>query len=213
MAIGLSFVIMLHQTGPQATLHTYAHWADVVGKIRSGDGVGVEELYAALSGGACSRILRRLDEQTAGDRLHEIMVIVLEAIRKGDLRDPDRLMGFVWTVTRRRAAAHIRSAVFQRRHSVALGHRELSAPCEQSPEARTARQERLDVVMKMLGSLRSRDREILERFYFREQEPSQICGEMHLTDTQFRLYKSRAIAKCYDLAHPDLRPVQFTRPV
>ena len=204
---------MLQRTGPDAPFHTYAHWADVVGKIRNGDGGGVEELYAALSGGACSRVLRRLDEQTADDRLHEIMVIVLEAIRNGELRDPDRLMGFVWTVTRRRAAAHIRSAVFQRRHNVALGHRELSAPGEQSPEARTAHRERLDGVMKMLGSLRLRDREILERFYFREQEPAQICREMHLTGTQFRLYKSRAIAKCYDLAHEDRRPVQSTRPV
>ncbi len=203
---------MMHNTGSGATLHTYAHWAEVVGKIRGGDGAGVEELYAALSGGACSRVLRRLDEQTAGDRLHEIMVIVLEAIRKGELRDPDRLMGFVWTVTRRRAATHIRSAIFQRRHSVALGYRELPAPREQSPEACTEHRERLEGVFKMLDSLRSRDREILKRFYFSEQEPDQICGEMHLTETQFRLYKSRAIAKCYEMAH-NRRPLQSTRPV
>jgi len=195
------------------TFHNGAHWAEVVGKIQNGEGSGVEELYATLSGGACSRVFRRLDGQTADDRLHEILVIVLEAIRNGELRDPDRLMGFVWTVTRRRAAAHIRSAVLQRRHSVALGWREVTAPGELSPEARTAHRERLEGVMKMLERLRPRDREILDRFYFREQEPAQICGEMHLTGTQFRLYKSRAIAKCYDLAHQGRRPSQSTKPV
>jgi DNA-directed RNA polymerase specialized sigma24 family protein len=37
-----------------------------------------------------------------------------------------------------------------------------------------------------------RDREILTRFYLLEQSQEQICEEMGLNDTQFRLLKSRA---------------------
>jgi RNA polymerase sigma-70 factor, ECF subfamily len=43
-----------------------------------------------------------------------------------------------------------------------------------------------------------RCREILERFYLREQRREQICREMSLTETQFRLLKSRAKARLGD---------------
>jgi RNA polymerase sigma-70 factor (ECF subfamily) len=37
-----------------------------------------------------------------------------------------------------------------------------------------------------------RDREILTKFYLHECTPEQICGEMVLSDTQFRQLKTRA---------------------
>jgi DNA-directed RNA polymerase specialized sigma24 family protein len=61
------------------------------------------------------------------------------------------------------------------------------------------------VVLRRLGA---RDREILEKFYFEQQAPDQICDEMKLTPTQFRLYKSRAIARCFDFAQERLSPVR-----
>src|ERR1043166_10247788 len=78
----------------------FAQWADVVGKIRSGDDAGVEDLYAALSDGVCASLFRNVDAQSIEDGLHEILIVVLEAIRGGELRDPRRLLGFVRTVTR-----------------------------------------------------------------------------------------------------------------
>ena len=44
----------------------------------------------------------------------------------------------------------------------------------------------------LLSTLSRREREILTRFYLHEQSKDQICEEMALTDTQFRLAKSRA---------------------
>jgi DNA-directed RNA polymerase specialized sigma24 family protein len=46
-----------------------------------------------------------------------------------------------------------------------------------------------------LDALSQRDREILVRFYLKEQPQEKICEEMDLTETQFRLLKSRAKAK------------------
>ena len=178
----------------------FAQWVDVVGKIRSGDDAGVEDLYAALSDGVCASLFRNVDAQSIEDGLHEILIVVLEAIRGGELRDPRRLLGFVRTVTRRRVAAHIRSAIQGRQRFVPVGAVDPVAPVEQSPEERTAQREQVDRVRKVLNGLRPRDREIVERFYLREQVPRQICEEMGLTMTQFRLYKSRAIARCFDLA-------------
>jgi RNA polymerase sigma-70 factor (ECF subfamily) len=182
-----------------AKTDTGESWATtVVCRIQRGEARGIQDLYDILSEGACAGLLRRADPQSQEDRLHEILVIVVEAIRSGQLRDPDRLMGFIWTVTRRRVAAYIRKAVFQRHRFVPDEGIELPTPASQSPEARVATRERIERLRVTMRCLRPRDREILERFYLREQRPQQICTEMRLTVTQFRLYKSRAIARCGD---------------
>ena len=52
-----------------------------------------------------------------------------------------------------------------------------------------------DVAMRVLNGLPPRDREVLVRFYLREQAADEICRDMGLTETQFRLIKSRAKAR------------------
>lgn len=54
--------------------------------------------------------------------------------------------------------------------------------------------EKHEIITRALESLTDRQREILIRFYLMEQTQERICREMRLTDTQFRLMKSRAKA-------------------
>jgi DNA-directed RNA polymerase specialized sigma subunit len=56
----------------------------------------------------------------------------------------------------------------------------------------------------VLAELSERDREILTRFYVDEQGQEQICSEMALTETQFRLLKSRAKARFGELGKKKL---------
>jgi RNA polymerase sigma-70 factor (ECF subfamily) len=181
------------------THQAFAHWAEMVGRIRDGNNTGAEDLYAAVSDEARPQLFRHIDPQSVDDRVQEIMVIVLEAIRSGGLRDPSRLMGFVRTVTRRKVAAHIRGAIFRRRWLVPDGATDMAA-LGQSPEESAAAGERGEAVRKVLLRLRARDREILTRFYLQEQPQAQVCKEMRLTATQFRLRKSRALSRCLDFA-------------
>jgi RNA polymerase sigma-70 factor (ECF subfamily) len=181
-------------------METTPDWAGVVGKIRENDGRGMEDLYAAIAGSVPAMLRASIPcgapaPQTLEDDVHEILLVVLQAIQGGNLREPARLMGFVRTVTRRQAVAHIRGNIAHRRR-FRLGA-EIAPSRDPSPEERFARREHLESVLKRL---RSRDREILVRFYFNEQPPGQICLEMGLTPTQFRLYKSRALARCFKLA-------------
>ena len=60
------------------------------------------------------------------------------------------------------------------------------------PEQAAIFREREELVNRIMAELSSRDREVLTRFYLSEQSPSRICVEMALTETQFRLMKSRA---------------------
>lgn len=177
---------------------TPSNWVVWTQQIRNGDEAGIADLYAALVPPLRARLSRVVSPEEIEDRLQEVLVIVLEAIRSEELRDPGRLPGFVSTVTRRQMAAHIRGQIIRRQRFVEQVDRVQSL--DQSPEERAARRERVEQLARFLRRLNARDREILERFYLLEQNVEQICQEMLLTETQFRLFKSRAIARCFDLA-------------
>jgi RNA polymerase sigma factor (sigma-70 family) len=191
------------------TAEISAQWGELVSRVRTGDEGSLEELYKAVAKSARGTLFRSVDPQSVEDHVHEIMVIVLEAIRAGEIRDPSCLMSFVRTVTHRRVSLHIRGAMLRRKRLVSIDSApEPSAPFNQSPEARAALREKVDGVWQVIASLPARDQEILIRFYHRDQDAEQICREMSLTATQFRLGKSRAIAKCGSLTHPRSRRVR-----
>ena len=183
-----------------APVNSPPRWGEVVDRVRSGNEDGVEELYAAVSECARGQLFQSVEPHSVEDHVHEIMLVVIEAIRDGELRDPQCLMGFVRTVTRRRISLHIRAAVVRRKRLVSIETSEARAPMHESPEARLALRQKVVGMRTALQRLGSRDREILIRFYYLEEEAEEICKEMKLTATQFRLFKSRAIAKCGEWA-------------
>lgn len=189
-----------------------SEWAIVVDEIRNGNVDAEQGLYTAVSTCARLRLFHYVDPQVVDDHVQEILMIVLAAIRSGELRDPARLMGFVRTVTRRQVAAHIRGSIHRRRRLVRVDSTVVAAPSDQSPEARMALQQQIAAACNVLEKLCSRDREILLRFYYHEQDSEQICSEMGLTGTQFRLYKSRALAKCCDLADRGVHSTPHSTP-
>ena len=84
-------------------------------RIHGGDESGMEELYRLFGRGIRYYLCRQLGHQELDDKVHDTFVIVVQAIRRGELREPDRLMGFVRTVVRRQVAAYIDDAVHSRR--------------------------------------------------------------------------------------------------
>lgn len=172
-------------------------WSAAVEQIRSGDERSVETLCEAVAECARAQLVHSVDPQAVDDHVQEVLMIVLAAIRSGELRDPHCLMGFVRTVTRRQVTVHIRRAIVRRRRLISVETAATPvAPRRDSPDARLTFQERIAAVGNLLSQLNARDREILIRFYYKDQDSRQICSEMRLTATQFRLYKSRALAKC-----------------
>lgn len=72
------------------------------------------------------------------------------------------------------------------------------------PERKAIEQENIGLAMRVLNTLPLRDRQVLIRFYLQEQSPRQICRELGLTPTQFRLTKSRAKARFTELGRARL---------
>lgn len=169
-----------------------SRWSSLIQKIQCNDAAGLEELYRVFCRGVRFHLWRRVRPEDLDDTVHDTFLIVAQAIRRGDLREPDRLMGFVWTVVRRQLAAYIERSANSRRHLADIdGALRLLDPCP-NPEWSAITLQRQRLARCVLHEVAARDREILVRFYLNEQRPEQICREMGLTQTQFRLLKSRA---------------------
>jgi RNA polymerase sigma factor (sigma-70 family) len=115
-------------------------------------------------------------------------------------------MGFVCTVTQRRVAAQIDTAVKRRHREADFDSAPQLDALGLNPEAMALARERAEIAQSALAELLPRDREILERFYLKEQTQEQICAEMNLTETQFRRGKSRAKERFGAIGQKKLSP-------
>jgi RNA polymerase sigma factor (sigma-70 family) len=174
-------------------------WKAVVERIRAGDSAGEEDLYRNFITGARLFLQRRLGTQDVEDLVHDMFVIVVETIRRGGLREPERLMGFVRTVLHRQLNLGISRIIHRREASTELESATDLTTAEPSPEQQAATQQKVEIMRQALGKMNARDREVLTRFYLHEQPPEHIQKIMHLTPTQFNLLKSRAKTRLTEL--------------
>jgi len=175
-------------------------WAALVNRIQTGDSAAMAELYMIFAKGIRYFLLRNLGPDDLDDKVHDCFVIVAQAIRNGDLREPERLMGYVRTVVKRQIAASIDTAVQQRRNRVDFEDSMFSiSDWRENPERSVIARQRAEIARKVLSGVSRRDREILNRFYVLEQSQEQICTDMELSYNQFRLLKSRAKARFGEL--------------
>ena len=171
-------------------------WTSLVNRIRNDDAAAMAELYAIFAKGIRYFLLRNLGPDDLDDKVHDCFVIVTQAIRNGELREPERLMGYVRTVVKRQIAASIDVAVQQRRNRVDFEDSLFTlSDWRENPERNVIAMQRAEIARKVLNGVSRRDRDILNRFYVLEQTQEQICAEMGLSYNQFRLLKSRAKAR------------------
>ncbi len=194
-------------SGPPSDAHSPSEtidWSELVAAVQRGENEGMERLYTVFARGVRFLLIRQLGYQDVEDKIHDIFLIVVNAIRRGELREPERLMGYVRTVVRRQVATHIDGLVQSRRDmsDVELSYKLIDE--RDDPEAEVLGKQRFRIMEQILRAISRRDREILTRFYLQEQTQEQICTEMGLTETQFRLLKSRAKARFGELGRRKL---------
>jgi RNA polymerase sigma-70 factor, ECF subfamily len=184
-----------HEMGaPKTSKPTCLDSRDLVGRIRNAEPGATAELYRTFHAGVRLLFSRSLGAQDAEDQAHDTFVVVIEAIQRGRIQKPECLAGFIRAVVKNKIASHIRAVTeFRARH----GDLECAEAKDWrgNPEEETARREMGDLMRSVLLGLPARDREVLIRFYLREQPQEQIQTEMNLAPAQFRLLKSRAKAQ------------------
>lgn len=167
---------------------------DMVEGVRHEDPEAMTALYTLMQRGIKCLIQQRMSgrEDSVQDRVHEVYVITVRAIRDGKVREPEHLPAFVRTVAVRQVCDEIRRAGTDRRRTAPPDCEATLASREDTPEQRAIEAERQERMRQTLCSLRPEHRDILVRFYINGEAPERICRDMNLTGTQFRLLKSRA---------------------
>jgi RNA polymerase sigma-70 factor, ECF subfamily len=167
-------------------------WQDLVRRIQGNEPAALEQLYHLISRGIKILIVRQLGRQEAEDRVHDTFLVVVRSIQRGELREPERLIAFARTVVRRRILQYMTRPASSKRDNLTGDAVTWIPDSDLSPEESAIRTQNSNIMESVLRAMSRRDQEVLTRFYLLEQAPEQICEEMDLTETQFRLLKSRA---------------------
>lgn len=186
-------------------------WKVVVDQIRHSDPAGEEALYQNLLSGARLFLQRRLGTTDVDDKVHNLFLTIVESIRSGEIREPERLMGFVRTVLYRQLSLEVSRLVKSRETTSGIEAVAQAASSERTPEQQALDGEKIALMKQVLREMSDRDFEVLTRSYLREQTAERICADMALTPTQFQLLKSRAKARLSELMQRKLARKPFSR--
>jgi RNA polymerase sigma-70 factor (ECF subfamily) len=128
------------------------------------------------------------DAELARDLTQDAVIEVLKALRRGQLREPARLIAFVHGVARNVANNYVRT----RREDT--GHEPLSDLLAQPLDEADAH-ERRDLVTRGLAQISPSDREILDLILVEGLKPAEIAARMGLAPEVVRTRKSRALKR------------------
>jgi RNA polymerase sigma-70 factor (ECF subfamily) len=165
----------------------------LVSRIRAGDRQAEAELVERYSRGVMIIIRREVrDTAVAEDLYQETFRIILEKIRQGDVREPERLSGFICGVARNLVIDYFRRAARQE----GMTEIEEAAPLPHlAPDQlqELLRKEKADLVQQVLKEMpNERDIQVLYRFYIADDEKEQICADLGLTNLHFNRVLHRA---------------------
>jgi RNA polymerase sigma-70 factor (ECF subfamily) len=174
--------------GVHATRRVEVVPADLVGlaeRLRAGDAAAERELLERYGRGV--RFMVRDD-----DLFQECFRRALEKIRAGELRDPQRLSGFIAGLARNLVLEHRRGWARQAaRTDAGADPGQAGAAATQLDEL--VRKEQAARAREILGSLPSeRDREVLRRFYLEEEPKEDICARLGVSSLHFNQILFRA---------------------
>ena len=128
-------------------------WVALVAQIKNGEDAGLEFLYRQFSRGIRYYLCRHLGPEELDDRVHDTFLVVVQALRKGDLREPERLMGFVRTIVRRQVAAYIDQAVQTRRDQADIECGVAVVDGKRDPEQQAIARQKTELMKSVLESL------------------------------------------------------------
>lgn len=182
-------------------LSTESSPGDLVHRIRGGD-TGAEAELVTRFGEGLAFLLRRWtrDHAAAEDLYQETFRLAIEKIRRGEVRDPDRLAGFLRSLAKNLSIYHYRRGASRELREEDLESAPEPVEADAGQLDRLLRQEKAAAVRQVLEELASeRDRQILFRFYLAEEDKERICSDLGLSSLDFNMVLFRARRRYRDL--------------
>src|SRR6185369_9135651 len=172
----------------------------LVERIRAGERAGEAELVERFSHGLLL-MLRRLTQNPAlADDLHqETLALVIEKIRRGEVREPERLAGFIRSTARNLFIADRRKEAGDEPQPAVSAVSSFSAHRAAALD-RVLAEEETRQVRALLGELRyERDRQLLIRFYLADDSKEEICTNLEIEPDRFNQVLHRARERLREL--------------
>ncbi|GAB2190945.1 RNA polymerase sigma factor [Sessilibacter sp. MAH4] len=169
---------------------------ELVHEIRSGNLLAEHEMITRFARGLNLMLQRKCAPDIAADVSQETWRIVIEKVRNGELRQPDRLAAFIHQIARNQTVMYFRKHGDSTEDPEEL---DLVAP-NSSPEEAFESARLRQYVREIIGSLETpRDREILTRYYVEEEDKELICQELQLTSQHFNrvIYRAKTRMRAY----------------
>jgi RNA polymerase sigma-70 factor (ECF subfamily) len=168
-----------------------ADLAALVRRIQAGAPAAESELVARFSRGLLLMLRRLVQNVALADDLHqETLALVLAKIRGGEVREPEKLGGFIRSTARnlfiadRRKEARYRA--FDEGEEEGLHPGLALAGRDPAPLERVLAEEEARQVQRLLGELRfDRDRQLLLRFYLSDDSKEEICADLDIEPQRF----------------------------
>lgn len=168
--------------------------ADLARRIASAGSAGASdaeaELYARLAPRVRLYGLRHLrDEQAAADLVQQVLLMTIERLRGGKIREPERLASFV--------LGTCRMVVLDLKRGGRRRERVLGQFADDVPRADVADQPRLDTerLTACLDGLSERERSVLVLAFHSERTAVEVAQELGLTAANVRVIRHRALAR------------------
>lgn len=166
---------------------------DLVALIQAGDR-RAEERTVELYGRAVALLLDRHTNgrPEAEDLFQDTFRTALEKLRRGELREPEKLPGFLAGIARSLAIEHYRKTARRKTEPDSDALLDVTA-AGAGQLGQILERENATIVRRVIRELNNaRDREILLRFYIAEEDKDRICADHGLTSLQFNRVLHRA---------------------
>jgi RNA polymerase sigma-70 factor (ECF subfamily) len=168
--------------------------ADLVRRIAAGEKDAEDELVERYAHGVRLVIRQSAPDTYADDIYQETFCLVLQKIRRGEVREPERLSGFIVSVARNLMIDHLRRTSRQQAREDPAETAVLFSP-EPSQLDRLLQEQQKLLARRVLAAMPSeRDRTVLFRFYIADDDKERICEDLGLSSTHFNqvLFRARA---------------------
>ena len=169
-------------------------------RVAAGDAAAEAELVRRLAPRVRLYGLRHLrDAHAAADLVQQVLLMTLERLRAGKLREPDRVASFVLGTSRMVVMEMRRGA--RRREALLEAYGDTEAVFE-APEPLALDTERLSGCLEALGE---RERSVVMLTFFSDKPADAVGAELGLAAGNVRVIRHRALGKlreCMGVGEP-----------
>ncbi|HYP27551.1 MAG TPA: sigma-70 family RNA polymerase sigma factor [Blastocatellia bacterium] len=174
--------------------------AELVRRVAAGDSHAEEEVVRRYRQGISIIVNRIVQTHSVHEDIcQETFRIALEKMRREEIREPERISGFICGIARNLAVDYARKQRKQTNQEE-IGKAEQIPDPTPDPFEQLLQKERTRAIRQVISELKvKRDREVIYRYFIAEEDKDQICADLGLPRDQFNRVIFRALKRYKEL--------------